>query len=223
MSMERFPSSVTFGSYLKYRPRSEQALAVLSQKVTIAIKQDKVMPPPYDTERAIPFLAARLRSRLDEYPFLKYYFGTQVVLVPAPRSSPLKGEALWPTLRICEALVAAGLAERVEPYLERVKPVRKSATAGPGERPEPADHYDSVALKRKGVLGVPTTITLVDDVITRGATFVGLLPHLQATFPNAAIRCFAFVRTVSSGEITQVLDPVEGTIIFDGGVLKRQP
>jgi hypothetical protein len=48
------------------------------------------------------------KDALDSFPFLKNYLGPDEVLVPAPRSSPIKAGALWPALRICEALVAAG-------------------------------------------------------------------------------------------------------------------
>jgi hypothetical protein len=126
-------------------------------------------------------------------------------------------------LKICEAMVAEGLGERVEAYLERVKPVRKSATAAPGERPGAEDHFESVSAGRQGLLDRPTAITLVDDVVTRGATFVGLLPHLSAAFPEAVIRCFALVRTVSGGDIERVRDPVEGMVTCENGVLKRRP
>jgi hypothetical protein len=44
-------------------------------------------------------------------------------------------------------------------------------------------------------------MTLVDDVITRGSTFMGMVPRLQAAYPEVTIVCFALVRTVSMGEV----------------------
>ena len=53
----------------------------------------------------------------------------------------------------------------------------------------------------------PKTITLVDDVIIRSSSFVGLIPHLQDAFPGIGIRCFALVRTISAGDIDQIPRP----------------
>ena len=69
----------------------------------------------------------------------------------------------------------------------------------------------------------PRAITLVDDVVTRGSSFVGLMPHLEDAFPGIAIRCFAPVRTISGGEIDRILDPVEGMITYNGTDLHRHP
>lgn len=221
--MASLPSSIAFASFVAYSPRGTSGISQFSRDVTYAVKQDKFLRPPHEMVRAIPFLAERVRARLDEYPFLKAYFGPKVVLVPAPRSSPLTKGALWPALRICEAMSAEGLGGRVETHLQRMKPVRKSAFAAPGERPGAQEHFDSVSVGRQGLLDRPTAITLVDDVVTRGATFVGLFPHLSAAFPEAVIRCFALVRTVSGGEIERVRDPIEGKITFEAGVLRRRP
>jgi len=73
------------------------------------------------------------------------------------------------------------------------------------------------------MLFTPEAITLVDDVITRGSSFVGLVPRVQETFPGIEIRCFALVRTISSGDIKNILDPIEGTISFNGVDLQRYP
>ncbi|HKI17348.1 MAG TPA: hypothetical protein VKA15_05690 [Isosphaeraceae bacterium] len=66
-------------------------------------------------------------------------------------------------------------------------------------------------------------ITLIDDVITRGSSFVGLVPRPQEAFPGIEIRCFALVRTMSAGEVDRILDPVEGTITYDRSELRRHP
>jgi hypothetical protein len=221
--MASFPSSVSFASFLQYSPRGTSGVAAASRKITYAVKQDKFINSSKGAVRAIPFLAERIRACLDDYPFLKACFGPGVVLVPAPRSSPLAPGALWPTRRICDAFVAEGLGERVLPCLERVKPVTKSALAGPGERPGPAEHYESVVVRPQQELVAPRFVTLVDDVVTRGATFVGLLPHLEASFPGVPIRCFGAVRTMSYGDISELRSPVEGVITFEHDALKRQP
>lgn len=221
--MPQFPSKLPFASFLQYRPKSSDAVAVQSRDVTSAIKQDKFIPVGGKLIRVIPYAAERIKAALDEFPFLKDYLGPGVVLVPAPRHSPIKPGALWPALKICEALVAVGLGERVETCLERTKGIRKAATAGPGERPGPQEHFDSISVQRQQSLHAPKSLTIVDDVITRGSTFVGVMPHLESLFPNVPIRCFAVVRTMSYGDIQQLREPVEGVITYQGSALLRSP
>jgi hypothetical protein len=68
--------------------------------------------------------------------------------------------------------MAEGCAASVLPRLKRVKPVTKSATAAGGQRPDPDVHYESLEVNQQGMLTVTTSITVVDDVITRGSTFL---------------------------------------------------
>ena len=222
--MTAFPSKLAFASFLQYSPRGTSETAKASRRIRTAIKQDKYLAEVSDAKRVIPFMAERIHARLDEYPFLKNCFGPNVVLVPGPRSSPLSVGALWPGKRICEALITAGLGERVDACLERVRPVQKAAFAKPGERPGPQEHYDSVVVHPQKLLAAAAEhVTLVDDVVTRGATFVGLMPHLVAAFPTAMIHCFALVRTESYKEIQQIRECIEGTISYEHGVLRREP
>jgi hypothetical protein len=221
--MPIFPSKLPFASFLQYRPKGEEPVAVQSRNVTYSIKQDKFMNIGGRDVRVIDYAAKRIAGLLGDFPFLNQYFGPNVVLVPAPRSSPLKPGALWPALRICEALVAVGLGDRVEACLERRQGIVKSATAAPGERPGPQEHYDSIGVRQQQSLHAVNAVTVIDDVITRGATFVGVMPHLESFFPGVPIRCFAMVRTMSYGEIQQLREPVEGTITFEHGRLRREP
>ncbi|NCA72642.1 MAG: hypothetical protein EOM91_21820 [Sphingobacteriia bacterium] len=62
---------------------------------------------------------------------------------------------------------------------------------------------------------------LVDDIVTRGSSFVGVLPHLAAAFPDTPIHCFALLRTISRDEIATILDPVAGRITYRQGHLHR--
>jgi hypothetical protein len=190
-----------------------------SRDVTYKIKQDGFV----GGLRIIDFSAERLAQEIASHPFLNDYLNPSVTLVPVPRSSPLIAPgALWPSLRVCQAILAQGLAANVVPWLERTYAVQKSSTARAGQRPGPEEHYDSVRVARKK-RRAPGTITLVDDVVTRGSRFVGLVPRLQEAFPGTEIRCFALVRTISAGEIDRILDPVEGTISYDGSGFRRHP
>jgi hypothetical protein len=217
--MANFPSSLPFASLLQYAPRGQSEVSRSSRNVTYGIKQDGTVA----TYRIIDYSAARLAQVIDAHPFLREYFNGSITLIPVPRSSPLvKPDALWPPLRICQAILTQGLVAEILPCLERSTSVQKSSTASAGGRPGPTDHYDSVRVTGKNLLP-PKTITLVDDVVTRGSSFVGLFPRLEEAFPGSNIRCFALVRTMSAGEIDRILDPVHGFITYDGSELRRHP
>jgi hypothetical protein len=217
--MVTFPSSLAFASLLQYAPRGQSETSLRSRDVTYKIKQDGYV----GRFRIIDFSAERRAQVIATYPFLGGYLNPSVTLVPVPRSSPLvKPDALWPSLRICQAILAQGLGANIIPCIERTHAVPKSSTARAGQRPGPAEHYGSVRVVRKR-RRTPRAITLIDDVITRGSSFVGLVPRLQEAFPGIEIRCFALVRTRSAGEIDRILDPVEGTIRYDGSEFRRHP
>ena len=218
--MAPFPSRLPYAAFLQYSPRGTSAISKHSKDVTLAIKRDGFIRG----HRVIDFATRRIREERANYSFLSAYFNGAVALVPAPRSSPVKDpRALWPALRICQSLKAVGCAARVFPCLKRVKPVTKSATAGSAQRPDPATHYESLAVEPQAPLRPPATITLVDDVITRGATFLAMYQRLAEAFPQAEIRCFAVVRTMSGVEVDPIMSPVEGLILFDGANLQRRP
>lgn len=217
--MAKFRSSLTFAALLQYAPRGRSDSSLHSRDVTYKIKQDGYI----GRFRIIDFSAERLAQEIAAHPFLGDYFNSSVSLVPVPRSSPLvRPDALWPSLRICQAILARGLGADIIPCIERTRAVRKSSTAAAGQRPGPAEHYGSVRVVRKK-RQAPKGITLVDDVITRGSSFVGLVARLEEAFPGVEIRCFALVRTRSAGEIDRLLDPVEGTITYDGAGFHRHP
>jgi hypothetical protein len=66
-------------------------------------------------------------------------------------------------------------------------------------------------------------ITLVDDIVTLSASCIGVYARLQEAYPNAHIRCFALIRTISSGEIDQLLAPVHSEIRYAQERLSRIP
>jgi orotate phosphoribosyltransferase-like protein len=102
--------------------------------------------------------------------------------------------------------------------------VTKSAGAAQGKRPMPPDHFESTSLATQLSLSGEKKITIVDDVITRGSTLVGMSPHVVAGFPDCGIRCFALVRTISGVEVETLEAPVIGSIEYNGGnYLHREP
>ncbi|MCX6648859.1 MAG: phosphoribosyltransferase [Candidatus Bathyarchaeota archaeon] len=115
-----------------------------------------------------------------------------------------------------------GLGSEVAPCLVRSRPVIKSATSHPSLRPTPEAHYESLAVQRR--LSEPRNILLIDDIITRGSTLMGSANRLADAYPQANIRAFAAMRTISSpADFKNFYDPCIGTIELrqSGDTLRR--
>src|SRR5258708_28176009 len=74
-------------------------------------------------------------------------FGSDVILVPVPRSVPSSCDASWAAAQLALALQQQGLAAAVWIGLRRHCAVRKSATAPCRARPTLAEHYNSFVLQ----------------------------------------------------------------------------
>ena len=119
--------------------------------------------------------------------------------------------------------MAAGLGHEVRPLLQRTKRVRKSAFATqPGERPTIEEHFATMAVE--GGLVEPTSVTIIDDVVTLGATLLAAASRIQESFPATIVRAFALVRTRSLvPDVAEILDPVIGAIRYANGWITRDP
>lgn len=213
-------SDTDFSSLLCYAPRGQGEVARKSKRIVWAAKSDSFVGP----RRILTFAAERLEELLPETAVLQACFPKGAVAVPVPRAAPLVPGGLWPTLRLCEELRAAGVVADLRPLLDRVRPVTKSATAASDARPTAELHAASMAVSGGPSLHERGPFCLVDDVITRGATLVAAAAVLQAAFPEAGVTCFALVRTISKGEILDVLSPVAGTIrLRPDGSTHREP
>jgi hypothetical protein len=206
-----FLPNIRFGAYLVYTPRGATEKSKQSKDLCIAVKEDKFGPveSPPRMVRVIPYLAKRLAGKIKGTP-LADFFADRPVLVPTPRSSPVKPGTLYPTRIICDHLVVNGLGIETRILLERVKAVPKAATSRPAERPTIQMHYDS--LRVVGELLKPRSILLVDDVVTQGTMLLASATRLQEAFPDAQIRVFALIRTMSHTEIDRIEDICAGTI-----------
>jgi hypoxanthine phosphoribosyltransferase len=111
------------------------------------------------------------------------------------------------------------MAARTFPCIERLTAVAKSAYAGPGGRPTPQQHFDSMRVRRG--LEDFDEIVIVDDIITRGATLIAAAARLAEVYPRARIRAFAVARTkkMTAG----IEEPCAGTISVDYGRCRRRP
>lgn len=128
---------------------------------------------------------------------------------------------LWVPRRITSALANNGLGKNEE-CLYRDIPLPKSSTSLASNRPKAFQHYDS--MKVRELLFDPKEILLVDDVITRGATMLGAVNKLADTFPNARIRTFVVMRTISNpDEFSEIIQPCVGTITLSGENTFRVP
>jgi predicted amidophosphoribosyltransferase len=177
--------------------------------------------------RAVEVVALRLKEMAarSEFGFLADYFGANSVVVPIPRSAPLKDPtALWPSRELCKAIVAQGLACEMLPLLERVQAVPKSAFAkSAAERATPDQHFQSTSVKAALQLFRGRTLVLVDDVITRGSTMLGMHTRLKEAFPDVDVKCFAAFRSMGHTEIEGVYEPVQGSVSFVNCQLRREP
>jgi hypothetical protein len=222
-----FPSKLSYAAFLNYSPRGVSRVSQVSRVFRDAIKNDGYVSITKDgkTEsvRGIAVVVARLREALGMHSFLRECLSPQGALVPIPRSAPLANkDALWPSRRICEDLVAAGLGAEVTPLLKRQTAVQKAATAPQGKRPGPEEHFESTIIDNEVPALIERPLTLVDDIVTRGASFVGMFRRLTEAFPNRKISCFALIQTVTEGEIDAIIAPIQGIITrYPSGKLWR--
>jgi hypothetical protein len=188
-------SSLQFGSFLSYSPHGKSAAELAARTICREIKRDGYVGRDHGEERILSYAVGRLRTCLTAA--LADFLAADVVLVPAPGSAPLlprQPNALWVPRRICEELRAAGFGSRVEPLLLRRLAVAKSAYARRGARPGVQEHYDSFVVAPR-IGASPARITLIDDVITKGATLLAGASRLAEAFPDATVRAFALIRT----------------------------
>lgn len=216
-------SSLRFGSFLIYAPRGRtQAAARAKRFVKLHLKQDLYQQGSHHT--ASEFVALRMKEELPPPTALGSILTPEAVLVPVPRSAPLTRGALWPALRIAEALVRQGFGSRVEGILERTDPVARSAAGfSASDRPTPELHHQTMAVKNLKA-GPADEVVVVDDVVTRGSTLLGAASLLMEAIPCRRIAGFAVVRTMSELEdVPSMIAPCLGTITYRGGRLVREP
>ena len=73
-------------------------------------------------------------------------------------------------------------------------------------------------------LAVPASITVVDDVVTRGSTLIAAVSLLAEHFPDIEVRGFAVVRTMGLvPDVERIHAPAVGTIRLIDGILEREP
>jgi phosphoribosylpyrophosphate synthetase len=216
---------IEFGSLLSYSPRGTSDSEKRSRTMMRYLKTDTVLRLPSRKSTTIltsSFISQRIKKNISILPFADF-FKTNPVLIPIPRSSLTYSQGLWVPQRLANALIQHELGKDVVECLERVIPLNKAATSLAENRPKAAQHY--VSLEVKEILSEPPKeILLVDDIITRGATIFGAANKLADVFPQARIRAFAAMRTISPPFVFQnTYDPCVGTIMIDNHNTFRRP
>lgn len=210
---KNFPSEITFASLLVYSPRGLSDLSMLSRThVRDAVKRGD--------QRAIS-LAGKILVRTTQFPG---YFGDDVFIVPVPSHAPTRQRAFWLTKIIGDSFVDQGLAIGCTPLLKRSIAIEKSALSS-GPRTV-ARHLYSIDLVP--TIHAPERIVVLDDVVTSGATLFAATCIIAEEYPNADVKAFALVRTLSNQEVPETparcLDPCIGTIrMRSDGTTVRKP
>ena len=223
----RLPESVRFASLLSYVPRyrwrdighagGRPSELKMGYEYMIALKQGRTQPggllPIYDS----------VAKWCADHGLFSDFFSKETVVVPVPGSLLTRPNTLWVPMLLAKALVGQGLGYSVAACLSRAVHVPKSAYSKPEDRATPIQHYKSMRIKL--ALTDPESVLLVDDMVTRGSTFLGAAYRIAESYPNARIRAFAAMRTVSDTiKFNGVMDPRDGIItILDDDHPQRTP
>lgn len=171
-------------------------------------------------EAAATLVARRLRERAE--PLTLEFLSGEAALVPIPRSGRLRPGNLWPAFEIAESLRREGFGDRVVPCLSRRVAVAKAATSNPEARPKARAHFES--LDFEAPLSLPTRVTLIDDVVTRGAQLFGAAWKIWSVRPDIEVRAFAVIRTISDvNDFSTLAGPCIGRIEWRDEECRRRP
>jgi hypothetical protein len=219
-------SDVRFTSVLAYPPKSAfpHPQFQLQREKVLSIKDDRTLPNSSPPTPAIAYFAEAVCRHMQRYEVLRDCFEGALTAVPVPRSKLQQPNSLWPALRICEELKAVGLVTDIAPFLRRTRAVLPSHHSSSADtRASPEQHYETMAVD----LGAPHTkaierLLIVDDIVTRGSTFLACQALLQESFPFHPISAFAVASTVS-GSPRPILQPVCGVCSCPKGFPFRDP
>jgi len=126
---------------------------------------------------------------------LRNIFHSEVALIPVPRAAPIRNDYLWPSLEIAKKMQSLRLG-KVFTLLERKEKVNQSSASPPMDRPKPTKHFQTLSIIEK--IQDAGIVILVDDVVTRGHTFMGCAWKIDEAYPNVDIHAFAAIRTISN-------------------------
>lgn len=200
--------------------RSSEPAVLHSKGVRSLVKDDGIFQEA--NMEMSQWVAQTVKEKFNDLVF-RDFFQADTILVPTPRSSLIQSGSLWVPERLANALVSRGLGAKVILCLERAFAIPKAAFSRPEDRPKAQLNYDSLRV-RQGLISIPNRILLIDDIVTSGSTALGTVNRLHEAFPNAEIRTFAAMRTISrKSEFRSEMSPYVGNIHLypDGHCLRR--
>ncbi len=214
--MPNLPSELTYCSLLSYASHPVTDEQKRSRGVAFDLKQNR----QYSAGGICDIVAKRVLEQIAHFPDI---FGSDVIAIPIPSSAMKKPGSLHVPSELTFALKRARLVGEVEDIVTRVRSLPKSATSDPQERSTALSHFGSVEIA-KPLIPSTSTLLLVDDVITRGATLMGIAWKIREAFPEANIYAFAAMRAISDpSEFIGILDPIVGKITMRGRYTQRRP
>ena len=211
-------ASLEFSSLLSYAPRGNLWKHEFSRECMRALKNNQFLP---DTQ--IPMLVRIAQLCAKQVNIFSGFFSKEAILVPVPSSCLAKPNTLWVPKILADALVKEELGGSVVQCLAREEPIiPKSSMRPANQRPTAYEQYKTMGVA--SMLTEPKEILLVDDVVTRGATFLGAANRLVEAYPRAHIRAFAAMRTISNeSKLHNVMDPRKGNITQTTHGTRREP
>lgn len=217
--------SLCFASVAVYRPGrirpGDDHLTREARKLIDDVKDGRRL------DAAAAYIARQVQSGM-----FRDFFGKDVTIVPAPGSAPRPPSGIWPSGLLAAALGSRSFLGTEHRLLERTKRVQKAAFARSlAQRPTAQTHFDTVNLSSSLTPIATDRITIVDDVVTTGATLLGCASRLNHAFPGAEVKGFALMRSLSrkvdgrDRQISRILDPVDnGRIaLAKNGITTRSP
>ncbi len=199
---------------MTYNPRAHTDDEKVAKDWMYAIKSDRARLDDGRRSTTAKYLINYMANAIDEFG-LRDLLSADAMVVPVPGSGLHRPGTLWVPYRICDAMIEIGVCETMCDCLERTSPVAKSAFSKGPDRPKALDHYNSMRVNQEGIIG-PKNIVLVDDIITRGATFIGAGSRMAEAFPNANLVCFGLMRTMGYvGPFVSLVDPAIGRVTLD--------
>lgn len=184
--MSNYHFDLPYGSLLNYIPKKEYEDAVLSRNVLDRVKSGN--------EVIIGDVFDLITSQEEASP-LKDFLTPDSLLIPVPRSSLIKPDAVWPSKIIAEEMLKKRYGSLLKTSIERTQPIRKSSNQSAEDRPSVQEHIETLGITIPPELTDPKTIILIDDVVTQGRVSVACAELLKQIYPDSEIMLFAIART----------------------------
>lgn len=174
LSLFNLNSSIDFDDY-----------SIKSRRLVSALKGGKTQV----ISQIPPFINSKLPSNV-----IEEFLSKERVLVPVPRSTPIKTDALFPSLEICKVFHQSGWGHSINQLVKRNTTIRTShLQTGADNRPSVEEHVNTLIVE--SIIPETGKITLIDDVITLGRTGMACYNKLKDVFPNLDIKFVSVLKT----------------------------